>query len=96
MHPVTSDLDFSIRQYERDLELQSIRRESIAMESARIAGRPGLVARLIQAARRSFDPRGYALDQALRINVPARRTPKVAAPVETFPEPSGDDLRKAA
>ena len=97
MHPVTSELDLSIRQYERDLELQSIRRESFARESARISGRPRPVARLIQAVRRSFNPRGYALAQALRIDPPARRTAKVAGPpIATFPEPSGETVRKAA
>ncbi|HYI25178.1 MAG TPA: hypothetical protein VD767_07200 [Thermomicrobiales bacterium] len=88
MHPVISDIDISIRQYERDLEHQVIRRDGFARESARIAGRVGLVTRMTQAVRRFVDPRGFALDQALRIGSTA--DPRTTVPAITSPAPVSD------
>ena len=96
MHPVTSELDLAVRNYERQLEAQAVRRQGLARDAARQSSHVGPIARLVQAARRYLDPRGYAFDQALRIEAPARRTPQVASPVAPFPESAGGTLRKAA
>ena len=98
MHPVTSELDLAIREYERQIEARAVQRQSLARDAARHSGQVGPIVRLVQAARRFLDPRGYALDQAGRIDAPASRTAKQAGttPVTTFPEPAGTTMRKAA
>ncbi len=68
MHPVTSDLDLMVRQYEREREIQAIRRDGIARNSTRAGDRVGLVTRMTQTIRQFLDPRGFALAQAGRIS----------------------------
>ena len=63
MHPIMSDLDITVRQFERSKEQQAFHQQMLARDVARWNGTRGLIGRLADAVREFVDPRGYALQQ---------------------------------
>lgn len=63
MHPIMSDLDITIRQFERTQERQNFHHQLLARDVARLNGRLGPLGRLSDAIREFIDPRGFALNR---------------------------------
>jgi hypothetical protein len=63
MHPIMSDIDIAVRQFERSQEQASFQRQITTAAAARQNGVPSLPVRLLQAIHQFVDPRGFALRQ---------------------------------
>ncbi len=93
MHPIMSDLDITIRQFEHKQALHTFQRQMLARDIASITGRQGLLGRLADTVREFLDPRGFALQQlrATDLRQGTVGTMQVAPPaitpaeVHTFP-----------
>jgi len=81
MHPIMSDIDISIRQFEKTMERNALQHQILVTRVARQRGLPGLSTRLAHRVWQFIDPRGFALAQY-------RRTEQAQVPVETRIEPT--------
>jgi hypothetical protein len=66
MHPIMSDLDLSVRQFEQAMERNARQHRMLVASVARQQGHPALGTRLVHAVWQFIDPRGFALAQYRR------------------------------
>ncbi len=92
MHPIMSDIDVSVRQFERTMERDAFQQRLLTADLARQRGLPGMGMRLVHAVWQFLDPRGFALHQVrqaeLRQGTNGSRQITPVAPsaqIHTFP-----------
>ena len=108
MHPIMSEIDLSVRHFERNMEHKAVQHRLLVKSVASELDRPGLGKRMVLAVWQFIDPRGFALAQYRTINqvretpptTEARPVVAVSHPIHVLPVTvtfdSIPDWRKAA
>lgn len=97
MHPIMSDIDLSVRHFERTQERTAQQHRLLVSDIARQVGLPGFGTRMVHAVWQFVDPRGFALAQYRQTEQQLPREARAeapvttpSAPVHTFPVATND------
>jgi hypothetical protein len=86
MHPIMSDIDLSVRTFEKTMERDAFHHRLLVASVARERGLPGMGTRLVLAIWQFVDPRGFALAQYRRAEQRRQTSEtRVEPPVTTAP-----------